>query len=383
MEYTPQVIEAIREYAAIGYSSYTIINKLQQRGLGLFGESRIREYMRGYRRSEIGETEVKNEQVPTVRDLIESFRSEHERLPDVPLHLGATRVADMGFDTPQEAVAVFSDYHYGGKVDPRVTGGIGGYNAEIARERLARWRNGVLRFTQMLQLAIQVPVLNMLALGDDMEGNGHMFPTQALQMEFSAYFQFMGFVEDVTEVLVSMLSRFEFINVFKVFGNHGRMAGKWKENYDPDNIELMAWQLIKEKCEHAAPGRFQFSISDSFWHVVRIQGYSFLIRHGDGLNPFSTYTGVTDTKLATNSILGEVVNYMVVAHHHTAYEREEEIEGSVIGNGCFVGPSLYALKGKRPRANRPSQEMFFVHPKYGITHKHRIHLATPAEVRGI
>lgn len=304
-------------------------------------------------------------------------------LPPVPDKVLATQVVDMGFDTPQHAVACFSDYHFGGKVDSAVTGGIGGYDVATARYRLTDWRDGVLRFAQMMQTTLPVPVLHLLALGDDMEGTGHMYGTQALEMELSPYFQFLGFVADMTDVLVSLQSRFEKIHIYKVFGNHGRLAGRKKDAYDPDNYELMAWQTIAARCELAAPGKFTFDISPAFFQIVDILGYSFYIRHGDNVNLHSTYVGVQDNKLAMNSIVGEVLNYMVLGHHHTASEREEEISGDVLSNGCFVGPSLLSLKMRRPRANRPSQEMFFVHPDKGITHRHRIHLATEDEVRHI
>ena len=317
-----------------------------------------------------------------LEDAKEFIRRERP-LPAIPPRILATNVEDMGFKTPQHAVACFSDYHYGSKIDPTVMGGIGGYDCATARQRLAYWRDGVLRFTQMMQALMPVPELHILALGDDIEGNGHMFGSQGLQMEKSIYFQFMGFVEDVTEVLISFLPRYKKIHVYKVFGNHGRIAARAKDNYDPDNVELMAWHLIKERCERAAPGRFSFDISDSFFMLVDILGWSFYLRHGDGVNLHSTYTGITHNKLAMNSIVGETINYMVMAHHHTASEREEEIDGTSISNGCFVGPSLLALRMRQPRANRPSQELFFVHPKHGVTHRHRLYLADRQEVRRV
>ena len=308
---------------------------------------------------------------------------ERVSIPNPPKKVLATKVKDMGFDTSQHAVACFSDYHYGGLVDPLVTGGIGGYNVATARTRLTDWRDGVLRFTQMLQVVVDVPELHILALGDDLEGNGHMFGTQALQMEMSVYFQYIGFVEDMTQAIVSLLQRFDKIHVYKVFGNHGRLSASKKDSYDPDNFELMAWQNIADRVERIVPGRVTFDISPAFFMIVNILGWDFYIRHGDGVNLRSTYTGPLDNKLATNSIIGKVIPYMVFGHHHTATEDEAEIDGDIISNGCFVGPSLFALKMRRPRANRPSQELFFVHPKKGITHRQRIHLAQRDEVRNI
>ena len=322
------------------------------------------------------------EEQKKLEQAIVEFRKTRPLTP-VPDRVRALNVEDMGFSTPQHAVACFSDLHYGGKVDPIVTGGIGGYNVDLARERLAMWRDGILRFSQMMQALMPVPELHILALGDDMEGNGHMFGSQALQMEGSIYFQFMGFVDCVSEVLVQLLERYDKIHIYKVFGNHGRIAARAKDNYDPDNVELMAWQVIKERCMAVAPDRFTFDISDSFFMLVDILGWSFYIRHGDGVNLHSTYTGITHNKLAMNSIIGETLNYMVMGHHHTASEREEEIDGTAISNGCFVGPSLLALRMRQPRANRPSQELFFVHPKHGVTHRHRLYLADRDQVRRV
>lgn len=304
-------------------------------------------------------------------------------LPPVPDHIRAVRAEEMQFNSPMHGVACFSDFHLGGVVDPRVTGGIGGYNMEIARRRLVLWRNTVLRFTQIQQMTTKVPVLHVLALGDDFEGNGHMFGSQALQMETSIYFQEVEFVKLLSDTLVSLLERYEKIHVYKVFGNHGRIDARAKDNFDPDNIELMAWNHIADRCELAAPKKFTFDISESFFQVIDILGFSFLIRHGDGMNLRSTYTGVLDSKLAFNSIINEVTNYLILGHHHTATDDEAEIAGEIISNGCFVGPSLFALKMKRPRANRPSQEMLFVHPKRGITARNRIHLATAQEVQNV
>lgn len=313
----------------------------------------------------------------------DTYFEEKVSLPAIPDKVLATRIVDMGFDTPQHAVACFSDYHFGSLIDPKVTGGIGGYNVETARRRLVDWRDNVLRFTQMMQAIMPVPELHILALGDDLEGNGHMFPTQATQMEISVYFQYLGFVDDMSEILISFLQRFDKVHIYKVFGNHGRLSGSKKENYDPDNFELMAWQTIAERVERVVPGKFTFDISPAYFMIVEILGWDFYLRHGDGVNLRSTYTGALDNKLATNSIVGKVIPYMVLGHHHTATEDEAEIDGEIISNGCFVGPSLLSLKMRRPKANRPSQEVFFVHPKKGITHRHRIHLAQRDEIRNI
>lgn len=325
------------------------------------------------------------------------FVEKYTKLPPVPAQIRATKLGDMGFDTPQSAIALFSDYHVGSKIDKRVSGGMAEYTTELARKRLVRWRNIVLRFTQMSQVTLDLKELYLFALGDDMEGHGKIFGTQAYQMDDTMFFQYMCFIEDMSEVILSLLQRYEKITILKVYGNHGRIATSWKDWYGPDNVELMAWEHIADRVKAQAGGEWSFSpngthlltggrvdfcISRSWYVMLDLNGWLFYARHGHGLGDLKrTYTGAYDNKLRMNSIVGRVINYMFKAHLHEAQEAESEIAGSVIQNGCFVGPSLLSVERNAAAANLPSQEFYLFHPRYGLTHHHRIHLATVDEVR--
>lgn len=329
--------------------------------------------------------------------LAAKFLEEHRPLPPVPERIHAIRREDMGFDTPQEAVALFSDYHYGSLIDRRVSAGLAEYNPDIARPRLARWRDGVLRFTQQDQYLLKVDTLHIFALGDDLEGHGAMFGTQALQMDMSLGFQVVGFVDDISSLLPEFLQRYGKVKVYKVQGNHGRISAKARDAYPPDNAELFAWQMIAERITGAYGGTctttdtgirayeggpIEFYISPSFIMFLDILGFTFAIRHGHGIKGIqATYTGALDNKLRLNAIVGEVINYYIKAHLHEAQNTESEIRGEVIQNGCFVGPSLLSVEMSRAAANLPSQEMFLLHPRKGITNRHRITLAEVEEIR--
>jgi len=116
--------------------------------------------------------------------------------------------------------------------------------------------------------------------------------------------------------------------------------------------------------------------------LADIRGWLFYARHGHGIGDLKrTYTGAYDHKLRMNSITGRNINYMVKGHLHEAQNVEAEIGGSIIQNGSFVGPSMLTLERNAAVANIPSQEFYLLHPKYGLTHHHRIHLATANELR--
>jgi len=328
-----------------------------------------------------------------------TFLAEQTPLPALPDQIRAVRLEEMGFDTPVEAIIPFHDFHNGSFVDPRVNGGFAFYNPDIARERLVRWRNLVMRFTQREQLTTKVEEAHLLALGDDFEGHGKMFGTQALSMAEPIGFQFLSFVDDVSNVLLTYLERYKHITVYKVHGNHGRIAQSAKDAYAPDNIELFAWQNIADRIRAATGGEWvkdmtpggvrimrggaiDFYIASSPRMLVDILGYKHIIMHGHGMKGIqSTYTGAMASKLAWNSVVGETIQYMVKAHLHEAQQAEHEIGGAIIQGGCFVGPSDFSISMSRPAASLPSQEFWFLHPKHGKVHHETLHLASVDEMR--
>lgn len=379
-----------KEFPALRVTARTIAERLWKLGAKAFSE--------GSDDQEAQESATAHQQlVEHLLGKTAEFIRDHKELPPVPDKIKAIKVEDMGFDTPQEAVALFSDLHYYSRIDRRASNGLAEYNIDIARVRFSDWRNGILRFTQMHQLVLEVKTLHILALGDDLEGHGEMFGSQALQMSESVMFQITGFVEDMVNLILSFLERFEHINIVKVPGNHGRITARAKSSYTPDNFETVAWELIAERVKgktggewrttkngnkHLEGGLVDFHIICGAIGFIEIQGFLCALRHGHGIKGLNaTYVGAIDNKLRLNSVIGEQINYYFKAHLHEAQSAEHEIRGETIQNGCFVGPSLLSIEMPRAAANLPSQEFFLFHPKYGRTHLNRIYLATVEEVR--
>lgn len=358
---------------------------------------RRREQRAGRPASEDEAVDPQQARIEEMMAYADKFVRQHIPIAEVPERIKATKLEDMGFTTPQEAVALFSDLHYYSKIDRRASNGLAEYNIDIARERLTRWRNGVLRFTQMNQIWVGLDKLHLLALGDDLEGHGEMFQSQKFQMSESIIFQVMGFVEDMTEILLSFLQRYKQISIVKVPGNHGRTAAKARGSYTPDNFETLAWEMIAERVRnqtggkwrttpngnrHLEGGRIEFHIVYGAIGFVDILGWMCAARHGHGIKGLqATYTGAIDNKLRLNSVTGQIINYYFKAHLHEAQSAEHEIRGEIVQNGCFVGPSLLSIEMSRAAANIPSQEFMLFHPKHGKTHHYRIHLADVDEVR--
>ena len=388
-----EIAAAVNEEFAVALSRESVYSVLKRSGIrmeyayidGSKAQVKRREESLDQLRSELQENAA-------------AFLADYRPLAPVPAQLRATRLEEMGFDSPIEAIIPFHDLHFGSFIDPRVSAGFAYYDPDVARERLVRWRNLVLRFTQREQLTTTLENAHLLALGDDIEGHGEMFGTQKLGMAEPVGFQVLGFVDDMSNVLLSYLERYKHITVYKVHGNHGRITAKARDSYPPDNLELTAWGNIADRVRvHTGGdwlpmtpagvrvlkgGMIDFYIASSPVMLLEILAFKFLIMHGHGVKGLaSTYTGAIDTKLRYNSIIGETINYLVKAHLHESQQAEHEIGGAIIQGSCFVGPSLLSISGSRPQANLPSQELFFMHPKHGKVHHEVLHLATVKEMR--
>ena len=347
-----------------------------------------------------GPASVPDDREAYLREALEQaaeFVREHKSLPPVPDRIKARQLKDMGFDQPHEAVSPFSDLHYGLRIDRRASGGLAEYNEDIARERFVRWRNGVLRYAQISQLVLETNKLHVPSLGEALEGHGKIFGSQALQLEESVVFQVLGFVDLMSEAALSFLERFPGVSFICVPPNHTRVAARARDAYTPDNLELMAWQNIGDRVRaevggewrvsengvrHLEGGPIEFHIAYSATAFMDVMGWLCALRHGHGIKGLqATYTGAIDNKLRLNSVIGRVINYYLKAHLHEAQSAEHEIQGEIIQNGTFVGPSLLSIEMSRASASLPSQEFMLFDRKHGKTEQRRIHLAEVEEVR--
>ena len=319
--------------------------------------------------------------VPTLEEMVQTAWGAVKPLP-APHPKTLLKVADesdLDFGV-QHQVALFSDLHRNEVVDPRETGGIGLYNEDVMLTRLGRWRDGVVRFKQTYRFP--VTTLHVGALGDDLEGHGQIYPAQAYFMDRSLLDQVLGFVGNMEDILRFYATVYEEVIVDHVPGNHGRTGNKRGDRPFVDNIENIAWMWLRDRLVDVP--NLTIRVHTSFFVLVDILGWTFYFSHGDDVLPMSPYAkrGGQNTKLRMNAVTGEHINYMCIGHSHTNIELEPEINGRLMVNGAFSGPSMLSVQGMH-EANLPSQLIFAVHPKWGITHRTNLALATSDEIRSV
>ena len=151
-----------------------------------------------------------------------------------------------------------------------------------------------------------------------------------------------------------------------VVGNHGRtqkskyFKHKQQVNWDYVFYHNLALLLRGQK-------NVRVNIPLSFWAMVDVRGWKFLVMHGDlvkswGGIPFYGLSREEGKWTKIKSSQKEHFNYFVASHFHTKGILQTPI-GETILNGSLKGGDEYAIG--LGFYNDPIQLLFGVHPKYG------------------
>lgn len=271
------------------------------------------------------------------------------------------------------AVAVLADWQLA-KVTPD-------YNTQVCEERILLFGEKVCSLTEIQRMHHPVRKLHVWILGDIVEGE-LIFPGQSFLIDGGIYRQVtIDGPRILKNFFTRMLEFFESVHVTCVIGNHGRLTGRSKGDYDPEsNADRMLYQITNMLFEDEP--RITFNIPDgrgerNFYAIDKIGNYSTLLIHGDqfnGINSISMLkskvygwkvgaiqkTSVEDDNFEINEHFDDV--YM--GHFHTPSKFtfntvQLRISGSPESTNTYAIERLGAV-------GRPSQPLLFVHPEKGI-----------------
>ena len=284
--------------------------------------------------------------------------------------------------TSEAVILPISDVHMGETIDLAQMGGRNSYNRLIAKERLKRYFQAVVKLATVHWSGPPPSVVYVVLLGDLISGEIH--EELAKTNDLLA----IPAVRELSGALVSginlLLRSFKCdIRVLSVPGNHGRVTKKPEakafalNSYDT----LTAWAV---ESWFAAKGerRVSFSAPASGDALVRIHGWNILFTHGDRIGsrggagfigPAATAARGMQRITQDYAAEGEIVDSVIIGHFHTPLELEQ---GFV--NGTLAGPSEYSRSG-RMRSHPASQWMLTVHPRRGIARRWKIQVGDPSE----
>lgn len=307
----------------------------------------------------------------TLREIIPPLIRQNIDLIDVP----------VGPGDEEEAVALLSDQQIGEVVDPVEMGGLGAFSSAVFERRVERWTQSVSKIIRLHQHAYPVRRLHAWFLGDSTDGvliyRGQSWALDADRLEQLA----LG-TQAFARALVSLLQTVERIRVVGIIGNHGRHGRKGEARLMDNSDVLFYWILSLLLAKYR--DRIEWDVPRSWWTVQEVLGHRFLLIHGDEINSSQSYGipfyGVQRKDAGYAKMLqsrGISYDYMIVGHHHQAAMLDSPT-GEQITNGSWVGGNEFSARTKA-LTNEPSQWLFGVHERRGITWRYKIGLYRPGD----
>jgi DNA repair exonuclease SbcCD nuclease subunit len=185
-------------------------------------------------------------------------------------------------------------------------------------------------------------------------------------------------VEYLARFLNWLATRYEQVDCYCVVGNHGRL-GRRGEFSPLNNFDYLVYRILEERLRETRAIRW--TIPRTWWHVATIQGWRFLMLHGEdvlynalGIPFYATrrmktnYRELFELIKRVEGLKDAGFDFMAVGHHH----EPAEFYG-ILMNGSWPGASEFSLK-RLQAGGMPSQKIWGVHRDFGITWKRDVNL---------
>ena len=254
-----------------------------------------------------------------------------------------------------EAVLVFSDWHYGMKT----SNVFNSYNTEICKQRVA---NTVSAAIERIQLH-GCRKLHVVVLGDLCHGAIHVGARVA--SEELVCEQLMQASEILAQAVLKLSQYVEETFVYTTYGNHARTVQSKNDSLHRDNMErIVPWWLAQ---------RLQLNNnitimpeSENEFLFVNVCGHDICAAHGD-----------LDTVKCSPRLLatifqkkyGKDIEYILLGDkHHRESFNELGITATICGSLC--GTDDYA--NDKRLYSHPEQLLLIVNPEYGVDAEYRL-----------
>lgn len=275
----------------------------------------------------------------------------------------------LGEHQPGVMVVHLSDWHWGEVVRPEEINNLNEFNLDIARIRCQ------VTFNNILDIAANHTKPNnfaglVICLGGDMI-SGHIHP----ELESTNELPTIPTVFDLFDNLVAGVNRaaafFNGVTIFCAYGNHGRNTAK--PSYKLAHWVNFDWMLYNMLARHYKDNpKVNVILGEGFDQVFKVYGKTFLLTHGDrmGVKGGDGIVGLVGPVIrgakkikANYANVHRPIDTILCGHWHHKIATDH-----IRVNGSLKGYDEYAL-GNRLDFQVPTQDMFFVHPRHGITYE--------------
>ena len=264
---------------------------------------------------------------------------------------------------PVSLVADLSDLHIGEVVNPAEVEGLNEFNWAIAQDRIFQYAKNLVKWSAVQRRAYPIEELVILGKGDYISGSIHK-ELEATN-EFPPPVQAVNAGHLVGEFAARLAPHFDKVRFIGVGAdNHGRLQPKPQAKQKAQNSYSYVTHAVAQAYlkEHK---NIEFIEATGMKYLANIQGWKFLIEHGDTIRAWSGLPayGMARTvgREATRRMRGSLgFDYYSIGHFHVPSVLEERI----LVNGSLSGTSEFDHSCGRHAA--PSQVSYLVHPEWGL-----------------
>lgn len=300
-----------------------------------------------------------------ISDIISSSLKE---LPSAPFICKAD-LHRSKFD-PEDVGLLFSDAQVGTGFKSRDVSGLGPYNFKVFCDRLNRMTESVLSIRERHSKAYNLQCLHIFMLGDIVEGED-IFTGQGFYLDLTAFEQIIKGCRAITESIWKLAHVFPRIRVYCVPGNHGRPQQKKGKNAYLSNWDTILYEFLKRDLSKSKA--IEVFNSNSAVLAAKIQNHIFVASHGDEVKSYMSVPFYGLERLVYKRIsLFNNLDYYLCAHHHRMANFDVNFSEALM-NGSFPGWSDLSVN-KMSSASLPSQTLFGIHPRKGITFRYKLRL---------
>jgi predicted phosphodiesterase len=276
--------------------------------------------------------------------------------------------------TAHEMMLLLSDAHFSEVVDPRIAMGIV-YNEDIAKRRLERIRDVVVRYKQLRESSYPISKLTIAVLGDMLSGDIH--EELEINNENPLPVALVTLAYYLHDMFSSLQAEFGDVEAIFVPGNHPRTTKKMRfKQRTTTNWEYVLGHMVKA----LAGESYKVSVPLAIVPIIKVFNWRIGLHHGDSIksNSFAgiPFYGMRQRREAVQALLRHLdqpaVDFLCFGHFHMPTVLEGT-DATIIINGSVKGGDEYSI-GNYFASNDPVQYLLTFHQKHGLTDYSRINL---------
>lgn len=266
----------------------------------------------------------------------------------------------------ESAILMISDVHIG-KVntilDPTNGESKITYNKDIFRKEYETLVESIKQIVGILKNSICIKKLYITFLGDIFD-NDRIFSGQQSQLDLSVGKQLWEGVGIFENFINTMLSFFEEVSVSCVVGNHGRTTNRREDEPVTNSFEYTFANILKTIFR--GNKRCSFYIPESWWGLISVYGWKYLIHHGDSVYSWGSLPYYGLTRMGKSRRVEFAHNFDLCGHFHQRMEIPISQRTFTLVNGCWISADSYTWK-KYGIISKPEQYFFGVNEKRART----------------